>query len=78
MKKVKIWLMPPLSLMWGRILSTKNSYPGFFLAPLPTGNGCFVNQHFWQFFPMAADYGKNMFFQTKLTHPIYYQNVNLG
>ena len=49
-----------------------------FLAPIPTGNGCFVNQHFLQFFPIAAKYGKNMFFQSRLTHPIYYQNENLG
>jgi hypothetical protein len=41
-----------------------------FLAPLPTGNGCFVNQHFLHFFPMAANYSENMLFQTKLTHPI--------
>ena len=27
---------------------------------------------------MAANYGKNMLFQTKLTHPIYHQNINLG
>ena len=49
-----------------------------FLARLPTGNSCFVNQHFLQFFPLTANYGKNMFVQIKLTHPIYYQNVNLG
>ena len=68
-EKVKIWLMPPLSLMWEHILSTKK-YVKDFLAPLPTGNGCFVNQHFLYFFPMAANYGENMLFQTKLTHPI--------
>ena len=41
-----------------------------FLAPLPTGNACFVNPHFWQFCPMAANKGENVFFQTKLT-PLY-------
>ena len=33
-----------------------------FLAPLPTGNGCFVNPHFRPFRPIAANKGKKHIF----------------
>ena len=56
----------------GAYTEQKNNISRIFLAPLPMGHGCFVKSHFRQFCPMAANKGENMFFQTKLTHPIYY------
>ena len=63
--------MPPLILYVGAYTEHKKIISSIFLAPLPMGKACFVNPLFWQFCPMAANKGENMFFQTKLTPQIY-------